>query len=124
MENIEFKEIAEDSFLSDFETCEALICTAGNQMLGEASYLGKPVLALPEPNNQEQMINAFFAARQQVGEWCQLDKLTYERLNSFLRRMENYRSEEKRPEFFGNDDAIRAINGYLRKLQKRKATPK
>ena len=35
-------------FLEDLAGCRAVVSTAGNQLMGEAIYLGKPVLVLPE----------------------------------------------------------------------------
>lgn len=50
-------------FSRDLRTCQALVCSAGSQLLGEAAYLGVPVLIRPEPNQAEQRLNAQLAAR-------------------------------------------------------------
>lgn len=65
--NLVFRDIDEHRFLEDLATCDAMISTAGNQLVGEALYLAKPVLVLPEARNFEQYINAHFLARSGAG---------------------------------------------------------
>ncbi|MEO0815577.1 MAG: glycosyltransferase family protein, partial [Myxococcota bacterium] len=55
---IVFKEIDTERFIGDLASCAGLICTAGNQLIGEAMYMSKAVLALPEVSNSEQQMNA------------------------------------------------------------------
>lgn len=55
--------VDETGFLRDLAACEAVISTAGNQLIGEALALGKPVLGAPELGNREQELNAWFLAR-------------------------------------------------------------
>ncbi|HEY4259708.1 MAG TPA: glycosyltransferase family protein, partial [Schlesneria sp.] len=45
---ITFHAIDEQRFVNDLANCAALVSAAGNQLLGEALYLGKPVFAIPE----------------------------------------------------------------------------
>ena len=45
--NLQFRPISEAGFLEDLAGCEAVVSTAGNQLVGEAFHLGKPVLAIP-----------------------------------------------------------------------------
>ncbi len=59
--------VDEAGFLADLRGCAAVISTAGNQLIGEALALGKPVLAAPELGNREQELNAWFLARTPGG---------------------------------------------------------
>ncbi|HJL15517.1 MAG TPA: glycosyltransferase family protein [Sandaracinaceae bacterium LLY-WYZ-13_1] len=54
-------------FVEDLATGAALVTTAGNQLIGEAVFLNKPILAMPEAGNFEQRINAFFIQRSGAG---------------------------------------------------------
>ena len=45
----------------------AVVSTAGNQLVGEALYLGKPVLVMPERVNFEQAINAHYLEQSGAG---------------------------------------------------------
>ena len=46
--NLRFLAVDERRFMEDLATCTAVVSTAGNQLVGEALYLGKPVLVMPE----------------------------------------------------------------------------
>jgi uncharacterized protein (TIGR00661 family) len=65
--NLRFFEIEPRRFIEDLATSAALVSTAGNQVVGEALFLKKPVLAYPEPGNFEQHINAFFLEQSRCG---------------------------------------------------------
>lgn len=52
--------VSTDGFAEDLRTCHAVVTSAGNQLVGEAIHLEKPVLAMPEPGNREQEINGWF----------------------------------------------------------------
>ncbi|MEM9701904.1 MAG: glycosyltransferase family protein, partial [Planctomycetota bacterium] len=70
---LRFRPISESGFLEDLAGCDALVTTAGNQLVGEAHYLGKPVFAMPEPGNFEQRINAHFLRTEGGGDWVDID---------------------------------------------------
>jgi uncharacterized protein (TIGR00661 family) len=56
--NVHLHAVSRAAFLTSLAGARALVSTAGNQVLGEAIWLGKPVLALPEPGVLEQDFNA------------------------------------------------------------------
>ena len=62
--NLEFISLSNLPFLEDLASCRGVISTAGNQLMGEAIFLGKPVLVMPE-DCVEQRMNA--AAVQRLG---------------------------------------------------------
>lgn len=45
-------------FVDSLASCRAVFGAAGHQLMSEARYLGKPVFAVPEPNQYEQAANA------------------------------------------------------------------
>lgn len=53
-------------FLEDLASCRAVVSTAGNQLVGEAIYLGKPILVMPE-SCVEQRMNALAVERLGIG---------------------------------------------------------
>lgn len=112
--NLTFCKIDDASFLRDLINCKALVTTAGNQLVGEALYLKKPVLAMPEAKNHEQYINAFYLAQSKAGEWCELHKLTPERLKKFLDKLDHYRSEIDADKMNGNDIVSKTIEKYIK----------
>ncbi|MEM9727793.1 MAG: glycosyltransferase family protein [Myxococcota bacterium] len=111
--NVEFKEIHPNRFLEDLSTATGLVTTAGNQLVGEALYLGKPVFAVPEPKNREQDINAHFVQTMGVGESVAADLLSKDELTSFLDKVPFYRARINRQRMCGNAIATRIIEDHL-----------
>ncbi len=96
-----FCPIHERHFVNDLAGCRAVICAAGNQLLGESLYLGKPVFALPEEYHHEQMINAHFIQQLGVGMWTTLEAFSAAGIAEFL---------VKEPVF---RDAVQSLQGQL-----------
>lgn len=111
--NLEFAPLAGRRFLDDLADCSALVSTAGNQLLGEALFLGKPVLALPEPNNPEQYINGHFLKESGGGEWAEMARFGPERLDQFLGNVDHYRARIDRASVVGNEPALAMIQEFL-----------
>ncbi len=88
---ITFCPIDNVQFVQDLAGCRAVVAAAGNQLLGESLFLGKPVLAIPEERHHEQQINAHFIRSLGVGDWTLLDGLTLETLERFLQQESVYR---------------------------------
>jgi len=105
---ITFKAVDERGFMDDLAGCEAVVSTAGNQLVGEALYLRKPVLALPEPQNFEQQINGHFLTASGGG-LCVDGPLTVERMCGFVDRLDIYRSHIIPENVCGNKPALEAL---------------
>lgn len=114
--NLVYKAISEADFVRDLATCEALVTTAGNQLVGEALYLGKPVFAIPEPNNHEQYINAWFLEREGTGAWAEMDNVSVRDLESFFSRLDLYRSRIEPERYNGNATVLATIEEFLEGL--------
>lgn len=89
---VTFEPVSEEGFIEDLATCEALVASAGNQVVGEALHLGKPVLGIPEPMNFEQHVNAHYIRSSGAGDWASHDGLTPEHIDGFLQRIDDYRA--------------------------------
>ncbi len=89
--SIVHRPISEPGFLSDLASCRALVSTAGNQLLGEAMYLGKPILALPEPGNREQEINGWFLQDSGAGRSLPCEAFHEQVLEEFLASEDSFR---------------------------------
>jgi uncharacterized protein (TIGR00661 family) len=110
---LRFFEIDVFPFIDDLANCEALICTSGNQLVGEALFLGKPVLAMPEPNNHEQYINGHFLNESGAGISVDMEALSPAVLKSFLDRLDELRSHIDPDRLYGNPRAIEVIRRHL-----------
>jgi uncharacterized protein (TIGR00661 family) len=104
-DNLEYKPISYDEFAADMASCKAVICTAGQQLIGEAAYFGKPVLVVPIPCQHEQSINAHFARLDGLGDYCPADQLSSSRIERFLRQ-----EFRKRPAINGLDQTIELLD--------------
>lgn len=117
--HIRLRSIDRGAFLQALADAQALITTAGNQVLGEAIHLGKPTLAFPEPDILEQELNAMALARSGMGEACPLHELDTARLDAFLRALPQYRRRlsQHRQSQAGYDGRDRTMR-YLRRMVK------
>ncbi len=112
-ERVRFLPVDAEGFRSDLAGCAALISTAGNQLVGEALYLGKPVFALPEPGNYEQYINAHFLRESGAGDWGEMGQFEQSTLDRFLDGVEAYRRRIDRARINGLPATLRVLQRYL-----------
>ncbi len=85
-----FHAIDERRFVDDLAACRCLVSAAGNQLIGEALQLGKPLLVLPERAHSEQLMNSHFLAAMGCGEFALLEEVTAERVTTFLERLDAF----------------------------------
>jgi uncharacterized protein (TIGR00661 family) len=111
--NLRFFEIDLFRFVEDLATCRALVSTAGNQLVGESLFLGKPVLAMPEKGNYEQFINAHFLQESNSGMAIEMDRFTPDIVRKFMDNLEFYKTHIDRDQQYGNPKALSIINRYL-----------
>ena len=112
---VTFHAIDERRFVDDLASCSALVCAAGNQLLGEALFLGKPVFAIPEELHHEQQINACFLKQLGAGDWSILEAFSLQALTKFLSQLDDYRSNASVMcgRLNGTPDALAAIRDAL-----------
>lgn len=113
LDKIRFHAIEERRFVEDLATSHALVTTAGNQLLGEALYLQKPVLALPEPNNAEQSIHAHLLALEGTGEQADFDRIDEGTIRNFLSEVDRYRARIVPERMNGNAAALAELHRHL-----------
>ena len=113
--NLEFKAPSQQGFIDDLAAAKAVVSTAGNQLLSEAIYLGKPVLALPE-DAVEQRLNAEAVRRMGVGTNASLHQLTPGVLRTFLERADDYAQATHAHRRDGLSEAIDLLNGDIAAL--------
>lgn len=99
--------------MDDLVRCHAVISNAGNQLIGEAYYLEKPVLALPESGNFEQQVNGYLIDASGGGISRDPDQFDSQDLFEFLKRVSELRENLKHIDACGNRTAIAAIERFL-----------
>ena len=111
--NLYYHEVNETGFLDDLISCHALISNAGNQLVGEALSLRKPVLAIPEEGNFEQSVNSHFLDQTGYGIGRDANSFTDEYLTSFLNRVPEFQERIEPQNLIGNEAALEAIRRHL-----------
>ncbi len=111
--NLVFRGIEEHRFLEDLATCDALVSTAGNQLVGEALYLSKPILVLPEARNFEQYINAHFLAQTGAGAWVEMERATPAHFTGFLDGLDRFDAAIDRRRMNGLPKTLAVLRGHL-----------
>ena len=112
---LSFHVINERRFVDDLASCAALVSAAGNQLLGEALYFGKPVFAIPEEMHHEQQINACFLKQMGAGNWTTLESFSDIPLSKFLGQLDLHRASATQlcGRLNGTPDALAAIRRAL-----------
>jgi uncharacterized protein (TIGR00661 family) len=120
---ISFHAIDERRFVTDLASCAALVSAAGNQLLGEALFLGKPVFAIPEEMHHEQQINACFLKQMGAGSWTTLETFAIAPLREFLSQLDDYRANTATlcGRLNGTPDALAAIRQSLSRCERASA---
>jgi uncharacterized protein (TIGR00661 family) len=111
--NLRYCEVDEQNFLNDLVSCDAVISNAGNQLVGEALFLRKPLLALPETGNFEQAINAHFVRQVGAGDWVDFDRVQEADLREFLQRVPAFRQSIRPENVAGNETVLALIREEL-----------
>lgn len=116
--NVRLRPVSRSGFLESLASSRALVTTAGNQVLGEALWLQKPVLAFPEPGVLEQDFNA----RALVETGCGMSGNFEEFCPGFWERFESRRVEFQEalrafkaahPQYDGLETTLRGIRRLL-----------
>ncbi len=117
--NVKLRPLDREGFLRSLAASHALIATAGNQVMGEAIWLGKPALAIPEPGVLEQELNARALEDSGCGAVCVLDAFTSETWQAFesgrggyLRGLRAFR--EMHPDYDGLAGTLRVIRRLVK----------
>ncbi|MFH1746316.1 MAG: glycosyltransferase family protein [Planctomycetota bacterium] len=113
--NLNFRSASNLPFLEDMAGCRAIFSTAGNQLVGEALHLGKPMLVVPE-DSVEQRLNAASLEYMQIGMQVRHSELSQDVLQTFLEREALYLDNIRRHARDGRREALVAIERYLGEL--------
>lgn len=118
-QNIRFRRPSDRGFLEDLASARAVIGTAGNQLVGEAMFYGKPLLVMPE-SSVEQRMNAAAIVRLGIGEATSPKRLTSDVLSGFLARVDEYSARTERRMRDGRDEALATLESWFAEIAMRK----
>jgi uncharacterized protein (TIGR00661 family) len=118
-DNLEFRAPGNAEFIRDLASCRAVLSTAGNQLIGEAMYFRKPILALPE-KVFEQQLNAYMVQRIGIGQRGRLASLTVGDIEDFLVGCEGYRARMPQAPREGRAEAVEILRRFIDELSSRR----
>ena len=113
--NLHFKTPSNLPFLEDMASCRAVVSTAGNQLVGEALHLGKPMLVMPE-DCVEQRLNAAALARMAIGMQVRQRDFSAAVIREFLSKEAAFHENIRRAARDGRRDALETIEQFLVEL--------
>jgi uncharacterized protein (TIGR00661 family) len=105
--NLTYKEFNEDEFYDDLSSAKAVICNGGFTFISEAIYLKKPIYSVPAAGNFEQILNGYYVQRLGYGEYH--ERMSPEKVNSFLSKLPKYEEKLKKVKKTNNDGIIREL---------------
>ncbi len=111
--NLRFRPVDEREFVADLSRSVALVSTAGNQLVGEALFLGKPVLVVPEECNREQGLNAHFLGACGGGSSLPPGPVARDAVARFLERRADFRCTVPRERLDGLPATLAVIRRQL-----------
>jgi uncharacterized protein (TIGR00661 family) len=86
---LRFMPFSDAGFVDDLRTARGVVSNGGFTLLGEAIYLGRPVLSVPVGKQFEQVVNARYLEREGFG--MAADEVTGAVLQEFLGRAPDLR---------------------------------
>jgi uncharacterized protein (TIGR00661 family) len=119
--NVKFKAQSHTEFPKDLARCKAVVSSAGEQLMSEALYLGKPIFLMPEVGTFEQTLNGYYVRNAGVGDFKEVNKAKQEHILHFLAHLKEYETNIKKMEINNSIDQImQVIYSELSKLPKQK----
>jgi uncharacterized protein (TIGR00661 family) len=105
--NLTFCPFSETTFIEDLAGARAVIAGGGFTLMGEAVFLGKPMLSIPLVGQFEQILNANYLAKLGYGERAK--EVTAEGVRAFLTRTSRYAENLASFEHDGNEGLFRQL---------------
>lgn len=106
-DNITFCPFSETTFIDDLASARAVVAGGGFTLMGEAVFLGKPMLSVPLVGQFEQVLNASYLAKLGYGE--RVGAVTSEAVQKFLGRVDRYAEALSELDHDGNEGLFRQL---------------
>lgn len=111
--NITFRTFNNTQFYDDLINAKAVICNGGLMLMSEALYLGKPVYSIPIQHQFEQVMNAHYLEKMQLG--VMVKKFTSETFSAFLKKLTTYKKYISKLKFDNNQALFRQLKEIIEK---------
>jgi uncharacterized protein (TIGR00661 family) len=115
--NCIIKEFSEDGFVDDLASARAVVSNGGLSLLGEAIYLGKPIVSVPVRNQYEQILNARYL--EELGYGLAAERIEADVLRLFLKEAAKYASRVSRHKQDGNRELFDVVDRVLERFARK-----
>ncbi len=109
--NLTHRPFSETTFIDDLASARAVLAGGGFTLMGEAVYLGKPMLSVPLVGQFEQVLNAAYL--DQLGYGMRADHLDKETVSRFLERTDDFRENLAKFEHDDNAGVLAALDSAM-----------
>jgi len=109
--NCTLKEFSESGFVEDLATARAVVCNGGLSLIGEALYLGKPVMSVPVHHQYEQILNARYL--EHLGYGLEAPCVDAQLLQAFLNETPKYAERVARHRQEDNRELHEVVDNVL-----------
>jgi uncharacterized protein (TIGR00661 family) len=113
--NVTLKDFSEAGFVHDLATCRAVLAGGGFSLMGEAVYLGKPMLSVPLKGQFEQTANALYLEKLGYGEYHR--ELSAKGIARFLEREPEYSKNLTGYRQDGNRMILQSLDRLIEEIQ-------
>jgi len=93
------------------------VCNGGLSLIGEALYLGKPILSIPVRNQYEQVLNARYL--EHLGYGLEAPRIESDLLRLFLAESPKYAERVARHRQEGNTELVEEVDRVLHRFQRK-----
>lgn len=113
--NCTFKERSTQGFLDDLASSRGVIASAGFSLISECLYLRKKMLLLPLAGQYEQLINARYVQKLELGAWAK--SLNERILSRFMERLDEPMPQDGHILWPDNEQFFEVLRGVLAGLR-------
>ncbi|MEZ4368360.1 MAG: glycosyltransferase family protein [Kofleriaceae bacterium] len=113
-----YRPFSETAFIADLASCRGVVAGGGFTLMGEAVFLGKPMLALPLAGQFEQVLNARYLEREGFGV-CGEDVAQPGLIDRFLARIPACAAALARYTHDHNRGLLAAVDRFLASSRRR-----
>lgn len=110
--NLLFRPFSEATFIDDLASCRGVIAGGGFTLMGEAVYLGKPMLSVPMKGQFEQVLNARYLQLLGYGR-CAKSINEPGVIEAFLAGLPEYAAALTKHKQDGNVRILQAVDDWL-----------
>jgi uncharacterized protein (TIGR00661 family) len=107
--SIIFRKHSADKFAQDLAKCRAVVSSAGEGLMAEALYLGKPIFLMPEGGTFEQILNGYSVKQAGVGDYKDITDVEPEDIVHFLKNLDKYEKKINKMKITNDIDKVMQI---------------